>query len=135
MNILFYGEPGTGKTQLAKVLAAETGCELFEVASEDEGGDPRVGSQRLRAFQAAQNILSNRNMMILFDEIEDVFNSCGPRDDYGGHWKLDEMFSPVSARRSPKAWINRRLEENPAPTLWLGNSIFALDPALSGASI
>ena len=124
VNILLHGEPGTGKSQLAKILAAETGCELFEVAGEDGDGDPRVGSQRLRAFQAAQNILSNQKMMILFDEIEDVFNSGGHRD-YGDHWEFDAIFT----RRSPKAWINRRLEENPAPTLWLGNAINGMDPA------
>ena len=128
VNILLHGKPGTGKSQLARILAAETGCELYEVASEDEDGDPRVGPQRLRAFHAAQNILSNRNMMILFDELEDVF-------DYGDHWgnyrerDLDVAFKPVNTRRSPKAWINRRLEENPMPTLWLGNSICGLDPA------
>ena len=122
VNILLYGDPGTGKSQLAKILAQETSCELFEVASEDEDGDPRMGSQRLRAFQAAQNILSNRNMMILFDEIEDVFDCSDLRD-------LDIPFSRVKIRGKPKAWFNRRLEENPVPTLWLGNSICALDPA------
>ena len=129
VNILLHGEPGTGKSQLAKILAVETGCDLFEVASEDEEGDPRVGPYRLRAFQAAQNILSNRNMMILFDEIEDVFNSGGPWSDYRSHREFDAIFSPVNTSRSPKAWINRRLEENPAPTLWLGNAISGMDPA------
>lgn len=122
VNILLHGEPGTGKSQLAKILAAETGRELFEVASEDEDSDPRVGSQRLRAFQAAQNILSNQNMMILFDEIEDVFN-CGDPRDFG------MLFSRKNTTHNSKAWINRRLEENPAPTLWLGNSIGGMDPA------
>ena len=122
VNILLYGEPGTGKSQLAKILAAQTGCELFEVASEDEDGDPRMGGLRLRAFQAAQNILSNREMMILFDEIEDVFDCSDP-------WDIGIPFGPVKVRDNPKAWINRKLEENAVPTLWLGNSINGLDPA------
>ena len=122
VNILLYGDPGTGKSQLARILAGETGCELFEVASEDEDGDPRMGGLRLRAFQAAQNILSNQNMMILFDEIEDVF-------DCGDPWDLGILPGPVKIRDNPKAWINRRLEDNSVPTLWLGNSINGLDPA------
>ena len=121
VNILLYGDPGTGKSQLAKILAAETSCELFEVASEDEDGDPRIGGLRLRAFQAAQNILSNQNMMLLFDEIEDVFDISDP--DFG------MLFALVKLRNNPKAWFNRTLEENSVPTLWLGNSIMGMDPA------
>ena len=122
VNILLYGDPGTGKSQLAKILAAETACDLFEVASEDDDGDPRIGGLRLRAFQAAQNILSNQNMMILFDEIEDVF-------DCGDSWDFGMLFAPVKTRNNPKAWFNRALEENSVPTLWLGNSIGGLDHA------
>ena len=50
VNIFAYGASGTGKTQLAKVLAAEIACELFEVASEDTEGNPVF---RIAAFSAS----------------------------------------------------------------------------------
>ncbi len=117
VNIFLYGPPGTGKSQLAKVLAADLGCELFEVASEDADGDPVNGQQRLRAYRAAQSFFSQRKALILFDEVEDVFNDS------------EELTFKKSTAQRRKAWVNRTLEENPVPALWLSNSIHNLDPA------
>lgn len=117
VNIFLHGAPGTGKSQLARALASELGCELFEVASEDADGDPVNGERRLRAFRAAQSFFAQRGALIAFDEVEDVFNDG------------DSLFGRKSTAQVRKAWINRMLEENPVPTLWLSNSIRCLDPA------
>ncbi len=117
VNIFLHGVPGTGKSQLARVLADELNCELFEVASEDAEGEPSDGERRLRAFQAAQSFFTQRQALIVFDEVEDVFN-----DGEG-------IFGRKSTAQLRKAWINRMLEENPVPTFWLSNSIEELDPA------
>jgi len=117
VNVFLHGEPGTGKSQLAKVLARELESELFEVASEDADGDPVDGEQRLRAFRAAQCLLGQRRAIILFDEMEDVFNDG------------DSRFGHRSTAQNRKAWMNRALEENAVPTLWLSNSAHDLDPA------
>ncbi len=116
VNVLIYGAPGTGKSELTRVLALELQCELFEVASEDVDGDSVDGDLRLRAFRASQSFFANRRTLVLFDEIEDVFNDGNP-------------FGRKSTAQLHKAWINRLLEENAVPTLWLSNSIAGLDPA------
>lgn len=117
VNILLHGSPGTGKNQLVKALSATLGCALYEVSSEDSDGDPVSGSRRLRAFRAAQSVLSRTPCMILFDEVQDVFD---PPFEHG--------FREAPAA-GHKAWINRTLETSPVPSLWLTNSIRAIDRA------
>ena len=114
VNIFIHGMPGTGKNELTKVLAKEIGCELFEVKCEDEDGDPVAGVGRLRALNAAQSVLSQRRALILFDEVEDVFNNGG--------------FLQPSTAQVNKGWVNRTLEDNQVPVFWLSNSA-SLDPA------
>ena len=117
VNIFLHGLPGTGKTQLARALAADLGCELFEIASEDAEGDPISGQRRLRAFRAAQSFFAQRPALIVFDEVEDVFDDG------------DSFYGRKSTAQVSKASINRTLEENPVPALWLSNSVRCLDPA------
>ncbi|TYL48811.1 AAA family ATPase [Marinomonas sp. IMCC 4694] len=122
INIYIYGPAGTGKTQLAKVLAQELQTDLFEVTTEDDNGHPISGERRLRALSAAHSFLSHRKALILFDEAEDVFNNEAQNGQSGG-------FSRQSTAQRCKAWLNRSLEENATPTIWLANTRNGLDPA------
>ena len=117
VNVFLHGAPGTGKSEFARALAAAQRCDLFEVASEDSDGDPVNGERRLRAYRAAQTFFGRRNALILFDEVEDVFSDG------------DSMFGRNSTAQRRKAWLNRALEQNQVPTLWLSNSIDGIDPA------
>ncbi|MCC6561329.1 MAG: ATP-binding protein [Xanthomonadales bacterium] len=116
VNLLVYGRPGTGKSELARVLAAEVGAAAFEIASESEDGELLRGEMRLQAHRLAQSLLNARNALLVFDESEDVFRESviGLRG---------------SAAQSHKAWMNRMLEDNRVPTVWISNSIDDLDPA------
>ncbi len=119
VNILLYGPPGTGKSELARTLARELGMELFEINTSDDRGDPMPGHGRFSAYQLSQQILARmENAMILFDEIEDVFS-----DD------ILPLFGKVKSREPHKAWINRLLEKNPRPAVWISNSIKPIDSA------
>lgn len=117
VNIFLHGPPGTGKTQLARLLASELGCDLFEVSSECEDGGAVDGERRLRAYRAAQTLLAKRRCLILFDEVEDVFSDG------------IEFLGRKSTAQARKAWMNRMLEDAQVPTFWLSNSIHSVDAA------
>jgi len=117
INILIYGEPGTGKTELVKTLSQHCGFQLYEITMQDMEGNPVNGKDRFAAYQLTQKMLSNKEKSaILFDEIEDVFP--------------DVNFSPFGHVTRPgfkKAWVHQLLEENPVPAFWLCNSVVQLD--------
>lgn len=115
VNIFVYGPPGTGKSELARLVANICKVPLFEIASEDNDGDPINGKQRLRAYRAAMSFFNNQPSVLLFDEVEDIYND-------------GSVFSASTATEH-KAWLNRMLEESPVPTIWLSNSGRGIDPA------
>ncbi|MEW6558954.1 MAG: ATP-binding protein [Pseudomonadota bacterium] len=122
VNVLLYGPPGTGKTELSRALARELGCELFEVACEDEDQNPISGDARLQAYRAAQRFLQGERVMLLFDEIEDVFQGHDLSGLFGG-------IARFGAGSRTKGLINQMLESNTVPTFWLTNAVRNLDGA------
>jgi len=117
VNILFYGVPGTGKGQFCRVVVQELCCQLYEVVCEDQDGDIASGGQRLCAYKAAQSVFARSGALLLFDEIEDIFQTKTNSFEFGA--------SP----QARKGWLNKILEENPVPTFWLTNDVGSLDPA------
>jgi len=120
VNILLYGPPGTGKTELSKALAKSLGFSLFEVAYKGADGKVLDGEARLKAFNFCQRILEKSgSSLVMFDEVEDVFSSGS---------SLLEMFGLAQSDRTGKAWINRTMETNPVPSIWITNNP-DIDPA------
>ena len=120
VNALFYGPPGTGKTELARALAAACGLRAYQVRSADEDGDGLRRTGRLSAYLLAQCLLGRRrDAVILFDEIDDILAA---EDQFA----LQRGSRPTGRH---KGWMNRILEENPVPAIWITNDADSMDPA------
>lgn len=119
VNILLYGLPGTGKTELVKVLAKKLKAKLYEVSYTDEDGESKDGKERLKAYKSAQALLGSKKTILMYDEAEDIFESSDG---------FLSLFMPT--RQKDKAWINRTLETNEIPTIWITNNIFSVDNAI-----
>jgi len=127
VNILIHGKPGVGKNEFVQVLADSIQATLYEVFYSDKNGDPIKGEARLRAYALCQRFLArSQNSLLLFDEVEDVFGG-------GGLSFFSMLFSndddQTDGVGNGKAWINRTMENNPVPAIWISNKINQIDKA------
>nr|WP_160222146.1 ATP-binding protein [Haemophilus parainfluenzae] len=114
VNLLIYGVPGTGKTEFAGLLAQALEISAYNITYMDSDGDVVKAEQRLNYSRLAQMLLNGKQALLIFDEIEDVFNGS-----------LMER----SVAQKNKAWTNQLLENNNVPMIWLSNSVSGIDPA------
>lgn len=117
VNLMLFGAPGLGKTELAKVLAAECGLRLWAVGEADgDGGEPRR-DERIAAMRTSQSLLRmTPDSVLLIDEAEDVL---GSRSSFGSR-----------RMEVSKVFVNRLLEANNVPVIWTCNSVGEMDPAV-----
>lgn len=105
-NVMFYGVPGTGKTELAYLLAKKNQWNMIVISDLEGINDTPL--KKFNRYIFAQKILSNikTDCVILFDEMQDLN-------------RIDE-------EKLSKKLINKTIEKSTIPTIWTSNMVVSL---------
>ncbi|ROO27588.1 hypothetical protein SAJA_09160 [Salinisphaera japonica YTM-1] len=114
-QLLLHGMTGTGKSELARVLAAAVGADAFAIADGNLKGEPYERADRLRAAKIAHSALADHaRALLVFDEAEAV---------------LTPAPSLTEPEKRQKGWLNEFLERARLPCIWIANGIGSVDAA------
>ena len=114
VNILFYGEPGTGKTSFAKTLAKELGLDLFEIRQGDRNGEHNSPQSRMAGIRICNDQVPRERSMIMVDESDQLLRTS--MDFFAA------LFGGMGSSSSEKGVINSILDETKLPTIWISNA-------------
>jgi len=118
-NVLLWGPPGTGKTEMARHLAQALRKKSLEINTVDADGRSFSAVDRLDCYRFCQAILArSSNAIVTFDEVEEVL--C---DGSYSQWGFR------SNAKFTKGLMNTILETNRTPAIWITNTVSGVDPA------
>ena len=113
-HILFYGNPGTGKTSYAKGLIAKLAQPGFEIGLDS---DQNTTNKRRNALLACLNLTQGgTGGIIIMDEADNVLNTQGS-------WFM-------RGETQDKGWLNHVLELPGVRMIWLTNDVSAIDDSV-----
>ena len=115
VNILLYGEPGTGKTEFARSLGKSFGLSIYEIHNIDAESENERGINlfRYRALVACQRMIDINKSLIIVDESDTLLNSVSPFFS----------FTPIAE----KGQINKVLDDSKALIIWITNRYDGID--------
>ena len=83
-GLLLAGPPGTGKTSVAKVLAAQANCSFYPISGADVISK-WVGESERNIRQLFERARSNRPSIVFIDEIDAIAGSRGQIETHDSH--------------------------------------------------
>ena len=115
VNILFYGKPGTGKTEFCRSLGSHLHMPVYEIKNiheEAERDENRV-MFRFRALLACQRSINRQQSLIVVDEADAMLNTDG--------------FPAAMSGEAEKGQINKILDDSTSIILWITNRYYDID--------
>lgn len=111
VNILLYGEPGTGKTELAKTLGQRLECSLYSIG-EQQGDIEEHDDNRYDKLLRAQKLLQkDENVLLLVDEADSFLQD---RSNAVRNWEvtqINEMLTQMEKHKFPFVCTTNLMEK------------------------
>jgi SpoVK/Ycf46/Vps4 family AAA+-type ATPase len=117
VNILLYGDPGTGKTEFARSFAKTFSGSVYEIYNEtnEDNYKRRRSDNRTIALKACQQKIERDDSIIIIDEADTLLGASN-----GG-------FSFFFSGDSEKGEINNLLDQTSTFNIWITNSIYGIN--------